>query len=197
MYGLFLLVTAIIAYNVWKYYKEKEEDAEADSPIVGQKDETMEAPVNSPNYDGMKTLQLVETVAKNIGCHINLAQEDTDRVHVSYQGEHFTVICSDDSPYINIYDVSWYSAPLDDIDNLSHIRQAVNMCNHRNRATVLYTIENDENCINVHTRQCTIFGTYIPHIEEYLRACFEDSFRQHHNFYDCMEEIRRKEFARK
>ena len=157
----------------------------------------MNTPVNSPNYNDMKTLQLVETVAKNIGCHINLVKEETDRVYVSYQGEHFTVIGSDDSPYINIYDVTWYSAPLDDIDNLSQIRQAVNMCNQRNRATVLYTIEKDENCINVHTRQCAIFGTYIPHLEDYLRVCLEDSFRQHHNFYECMEEIRRKEFAGK
>ena len=32
-------------------------------------------------------------------------------------------------------------------------------------------------------------------VEDYLRSRFEDSFRQHHNFYRNMEEIRKEQFA--
>ena len=124
-----------------------------------------------------------------------MCEEKEGEFHVTYQGEHFTIIYSEDSPYITIYDVAWYSAELIDIDNLSLVRQAVNACNQQNLATVLYTIDKDENCVNVHTRQCTIFGAYIPEVEDYLRSRLEDSFRQHHNFYRHIEAIRKEQYA--
>lgn len=148
----------------------------------------------SNNYEGMNKRQLLEMVMKNIGCHINLCEEGDD-FHVTYQGEHFSITFSEDSPFISVYDICWYSADLEDIDNFSLVRQAVNACNRNSLATVLYTIDKKEKCVNVHTRQCVIFGSFIPDIEDYMRALFEDSFKQHHAFYRNMEEIRKNEFA--
>jgi len=139
--------------------------------------------------------QLLETTLKNVGCHINMCKEEENHIYATYQGEHFTIYYDETSPFITIYDVSWYSAELYDIDNLSLVRQAVNACNRENTSTVLYTIDEKEKCINVHTRQRIVFGSYIPEIEDYLRSRFEDSFRQHHNFYKNMEEIRKEHFS--
>lgn len=186
------LAAAMGFYWFWKGRNE-ESQAEENPSIsidVPQKDENM-----TNIYEGLNMGQLLERVMKNIGCHINMCKEKEGEFHITYQGEHFTIIYSEDSPYITIYDVAWYSAELIDIDNLSLVRQAVNVCNQQNLATVLYTIDKEENCVNVHTRQCTIFGSYIPDAEAYLRSRLEDSFRQHHNFYRHIEEIRKEQYA--
>jgi len=138
---------------------------------------------------------LLEKAMKNIGCHINMCEEKEGEFHVTYQGEHFTIVYSEDSPYITIYDIAWYSEEAYDIDNLSLVRQAVNQCNQRNTSTVLYTIDKESNCVNVHTRQCVVFGSYIPDYENYLRSRFEDSFQQHHSFYRNLEEIRKEQYT--
>ena len=166
------------------------------NPISEETKEETEMPISKSDiYDGLSQNHLLERVMKNIGCHINMCKEDEGQIHVTYQGEHFTITYSDDSPFINIYDVAWYSAELADIDNLALVRKAVNECNQQNSATVLYTIEKEEGCLNVHTCQCTIFGSYIPDVEAYLRSRFEDSFRQHHNFYRIIEEIRKEQYS--
>lgn len=138
---------------------------------------------------------LLEVSLKNIGCHINLCEEENGQFHITYQGEHFTIYYSEDSPYITIYDIAWYSEELNDIDNFSMVTKAVNLCNQHNTSTVLYTIDKENNCVNVHTRQCIVFGPFIPDINDFLRSRFEDSFQQHHNFYRFMEKSRKEQLA--
>ena len=167
-------------YYFWKSSNTEAEDMAASDSDEQKNEDNMTTEVQSAN---MKLL--LEQTLKNIGCHINMCEEKEGEFHITYQGEHFTII----------YDVAWYSAELIDIDNLSLVRQAVNACNQQNLATVLYTIDKDENCVNVHTRQCTIFGAYIPEVEAYLRSRLEDSFRQHHNFYRHIEAIRKEQYA--
>ena len=177
-------------YYFWKSNNTEAEDATASEDDVPQSENNMTTEVQSASMR-----LLLEQTLKNVGCHIDMCNEKDGEFHAIYQGEHFTIIFSEDSPYITIYDVAWYSAELIDVDNLSLVRQAVNACNQQNLATVLYTIDKEENCVNVHTRQCTIFGSYIPEVEAYLRSRFEDSFRQHHNFYRHIEEIRKEQYA--
>ena len=186
------LAAAMGCYWFWKNRNQETEEAES---LVVPSDETINDEQMANRYDGLNTCQLLEKVLKNIGCHINMCKDEENHIYATYQGEHFTIIYSETSPYITIYDVAWYSAELIDIDNLSLVRQAVNVCNKENISTVLYTIDKEENCVNVHTRQCIVFGSYIPDVEDYLRSRFEDSFRQHHNFYRNMEEIRKEQFA--
>ena len=187
---------AMVIYWISKYWRERFDD---DSSVISNVSVTevndMNNEVCNNTIQAVSMEHLLEVSLKNIGCHIDMCKEEPGIFHVTYQGEHFKIYYSEESPYINIYDIAWYSAELIDIDNLSLVRQAVNACNQHNLATVLYTIDKDENCINVHTRQCTIFGSYIPEVETYLRSQLEDSFRQHHNFYRHIEAIRKEQYA--
>ena len=186
------LAAAMGCYWFWKHRSQETDDTDS---VIASSDEPQSDTIKNNIYEGLNTCQLLERVIKNLGCHIDMCKEEKDTFYVTYQGEHFTIIYSETSPYITIYDVAWYSAELIDIDNLSLVRQAVNVCNKENISTVLYTIDKERNCVNVHTRQCIVFGSYIPDVEDYLRSRFEDSFRQHHNFYRNMEEIRKEQFA--
>ena len=187
---------AMVIYWISKYWRERVDD---DSSVISNVSVTevndMNNEVSKSTIQTVSMEHLLEVSLKNIGCHINMCKEESGQLHITYQGEHFTIYYSEDSPYIDIYDIAWYSAGLIDIDNLSLVRQAVNACNQQNLATVLYTIDKEDNCVNVHTRQCTIYGSYIPDAEAYLRSRFEDSFRQHHNFYRHIEEIRKEQYA--
>ena len=187
---------AMVIYWISRYWREKFDEDSSVIPNVSETDvKDMKNVVCKDTVQKVSMEHLLEVSLKNIGCHINMCKEENGQFHITYQGEHFTIYYSEDSPYINIYDIAWYSAELIDIDNLSLVRQAVNACNQQNLATVLYTIDKEENCVNVHTRQCTIFGSFIPDAEEYLRSRLEDSFRQHHNFYRHIEEIRKEQYA--
>ena len=144
------------------------------------------------NDEKLTKRQLLEKELKDIGCYINMDTDNDDQMNRTYQGEHFIIGCSADSPYLFIYDIAWYSADIDDVDNFSLVRQAVNACNFNNTSTLLYTIDEEKKCVNVHTRQWALFGSFIPNIGDYLRARLEDSFAQHHNFFNKMEELRRQ-----
>lgn len=184
---------AMVIYWITKYRREDFSEIQSETDLV--KESNMEKKTNKSIYEGLTMQQLLELTLKNIGCHINMCKDEENHIYATYQGEHFTIIYSETSPFVTIYDVAWYSAELIDIDNFSLVRQAVNACNRENISTVLYTIDKEDNCVNVHTRQCIVFGSYIPDVEDYLRSRFEDSFRQHHNFYRNMEEIRKEQFA--
>ena len=186
------LAAAMGCYWFWKN-RSKESD-EIDKPVISS-DENQKETIMDNIYSNLNNQQLLERVLKNIGCHINLCAEKDCEFNVTYQGEHFTIVYSEDSSYITIYDIAWYSEELNDIDNFSMVTKAVNLCNQRNTSTVLYTIDKDKNCVNVHTRQCVVFGSFIPKLEDYLRSRFEDSFLQHHNFYRCMELSRKEQFV--
>lgn len=185
------LVAIMGTYLFWEKKNNRNDRKEDESSPLGDKNGNQIPDNITNNYEGLSMHQLLERVMKNIGCRINMCKDEEDHFYVTYQGEHFTIAYSEENPYITIYDVAWYSAELNDIDNLSMVRKAVNECNKQNLSTILYTIDKEENCVNVHTRQNIIFGLFIPDIEDYLRSRFEDSFRQHHNFYRQIEEVRK------
>lgn len=177
-------------YWFWKSSNSDEEEMITNDDNINENGDDMKEACQNESIKS-----LLERTMKNIGCHINMCAEKDNEFNITYQGEHFSVVYSDDSPYITIYDIAWYSEELNDIDNFSMVTKAVNLCNQRNTSTVLYTIDKENNCVNVHTRQCVVFGSYIPKLEDYLRSRFEDSFQQHHNFYRCMELNRKEQFV--
>lgn len=118
--------------------------------------------------------------------------EDGDIIF-QYQGENLQILASDDRKYILIRDLWWYSAPLDDIENLAILHRAVNECNFENASSILaYTQDTDENTINIHTFRTMFWIPEIPEIEVYFRATLDGVLHMHHRFYDKMESIRRE-----
>lgn len=184
----------MVIYWFFRYLQNRSDNTNPE-PALSKDCIVNKEPMNSNIYNGMNKKTMLETALKNCGCHINLCDEKDGEIRVTYQGEHFLVVYSEDSPFITIYDSVWYSAKLFDIDNFSIVKQAVNLCNQNYQSTVFYSIDKENNHVNVHTRQCVVFGSFIPELEAYLRSRFEDSFQQHHNFYRNMEISRKEQFA--
>ncbi|MDE5740782.1 MAG: hypothetical protein K2H92_10840 [Bacteroidaceae bacterium] len=150
--------------------------------------------ISKSSRSGVSTRTLLQVALHKLNLHYEF---DSDQNFVvRYQGEYFRIMADDDSKYLDIQDLFWYSAPLDDIDNLSILYKAVNECNIYNMARMVYTYDRAENELNLHTLCKTLFMNQIPHPEAYLETLFENMLQIHHFFFHQMEKLRREEFGK-
>lgn len=134
---------------------------------------------------------LLETLTQ-VGCQYEIDQED-GRIYFAYQGENFQADASNDRLYITIWDVFWYRIELQDIDEVSRLRKAVNASNLRNAVTTVFTINDEEKTMDIHCKSVFIFTSQIPGIGDYLKVELHDFFRVHHFLYSEMERLRKEE----
>ena len=137
------------------------------------------------------TRELLFSVLRRLNLDYEL---DADKnIHIKYQGENFQILADDGKKYVLVRDLWWYSAPLDDIDNLAILHRAVNECNYENAlAIIAYTQDTKDNTINLHTFRTMLWIPEIPDTEQYFLASLDHLLYIHHKFYDKMESIRRE-----
>ena len=124
--------------------------------------------------------------------------EDKDEIFVQYQGEWFRILfLAEESHYVEIQDNFWYSAPLDDIENLSITHKAINRYNIRGRYRMCYSYHKDSNSVSVHTLHEVLWLPQIPELGQYLLSIFNGILRSHQTFFNFMEDIRREEYNEK
>ena len=149
--------------------------------------------VTKPEIESRALLQ--QTLAK---LSLKYDFDEDQNFIVEYQGEKLRVIAENDSKTMHVHDGWWYDAPLDDIDNLSMLYKAVNEHNMSSSYTrIIYTAHQETQKIYLHILCDILWTSSISDIEEYLQAVFEAILRSHHLFYQKMEELRRKDFARR
>ena len=115
---------------------------------------------------------------------------------VRYQGETFRIIAENEDVYLQIQDLRWYDAPLDDIDNLALLHRAVNECNIRDVNKIVYTYNKEEREIGLHVLREILWLPQIPGSDQYLQTTFDTMLRSHHFFFRMMENLRREEFEK-
>lgn len=143
------------------------------------------------NIQKQKTVDTFADVLEKLSCKYEI-DEKKESISFIFQGEHFIAYdLNDDNLFITIADTWWYESPLDDIDNLALMRRAVNDCNFNSPATLLYSINNENKTVGLHTRITILWLQQIPNIKDYLLAILNQLLRCHHLFFDKMEELRR------
>lgn len=115
---------------------------------------------------------------------------------VTYQGEQFRIIAENERIWIQVQDCWWYGASLTDIDNLALLYRAVNECNIRDANKIVYTYNNIEKEIGLHTLRDLLWMPQIPNADQYLQTTFETMLRSHHIFFRMMEDLRREEYEK-
>ena len=130
----------------------------------------------------LHTKDLVMRTLRAIGCEPSVNEEDESRIDFQYQGGNFFMLTADRHLFTYLYFVWWYDAPLDNIDALSAIQKAVNNANCRNiGCNVMYTINQEENIIGVHSRSQMLFSPEISTLNEYLRSKLQELFEVRNN----------------
>ena len=123
-----------------------------------------------------RTKDLCIELLKQLNCEVFVSEEEENRLDFKYQGEHFIIDATNESFFINIWDPGWYVVPLDDLEQMSNVRKAVNTINNYSGTTIVYYIEEEGQKFILHSKRQCILPKDLPHVKEYLRALLDDFF---------------------
>ena len=191
---IFLLCTVFVAVVLWISNRCPNAVEDSDTSKKNRNDilpnSTRE---NMEQKKGTRDL-LLETLTA-IGCQYKIGEGDDDRIRFAYQGENFVVAADNQRPYINIWDYAWGSVELDDIDEVSRLRKAINVANWQNSVTTVFTIDKENNSIDVHCKTTIILIPELPDIVDYMKVELGEFFRAHRLVGNEMARLREKEEA--
>ena len=125
------------------------------------------------------TKDLCIELLKQLNCEVSVEEEDENRLYFQYQGELFIIDATNESFFIDIWDPRWYIVPLDDLEQMSNVRKAINTINSWCGTTIFYTIEEEGQKFVLHSKRQCILTKEIPHVKEYLMALLNDFFTVH------------------
>ena len=110
------ILVGIGLYTLFCYYK-------------GRKNEQADNVDNSEEqWEKVPTRVLLMRTLISMRCD-PLAEENTGRIFFNYQGERFFANCSNESPFITIYDVWWYQISMDaDIEEFARMQKSGKLC---------------------------------------------------------------------
>ena len=123
-----------------------------------------------------RTKDLCIELLKQLNCKAAVAEEDENRLCFQYQGELFVIDTSNESFFIDIWDPRWYIVPLDDLEQMSNVRKAINTINSWCGTTIFYTIEEEGQKFVLHSKRQCILPKELPNVKEYLMALLNDFF---------------------
>lgn len=163
-----LITIAIIYFSLQHKNKLKTNNA----------DTSEETDNSSVAYAGMKPRELCEAILHDLNCKTEEDEEEgSDRLAFKFQGETFCIIVSDDCLLATIYDFSWGSVELDDIDEVSRVRKIINEINFQYGGhTLFYTMDTDNNRMVVHTKRQILLTPEIPNLDNYMTAMLSGFF---------------------
>ena len=122
------------------------------------------------------TKDLCIELLKQLNCKAAVAEEDENRLCFQYQGELFVIDASNESFFIDIWDPRWYIVPLDDLEQMSNVRKAINTINNYSGTTIVYCIEEEEQKFVLHSKRQCILPKDLPNVKEHLSALLNDFF---------------------
>ena len=165
MKATLIIFLGIGLYTLFCYYK-------------GRKNEQTDSEDYSEEnlYEKVPTRVLLMRTLMSMRCD-PLAEENTGRIFFNYQGERFFANCSNESPFITLYDVWWYQVSMDaDIEEFACMQKAVNYVNAYADCTALYSAHEEERAFGLHLKRNIPFIVQIPNIEIYMRSILDDFF---------------------
>lgn len=133
----------------------------------------------------------LETLTK-IGCQYEIDQ-DEEYIYFAYQGENFVASTTNDNRYVRLWDSFWGHVELYDVEEFSRLRMAVNHANLNCSTMTIYTINEEEQKVDVHCKSAIPFMSEMPDLEDYLRKELGDFFNAHHLVGSEMAKLREKE----
>ena len=136
----------------------------------------MQTEETNHDYSGLKPRDLIIAILKNLNCKIEFDDEDPERIYFTYQGETFCTNADNECLMVTIYDFSWGSVDIDDIDEVSNLRKAINTTNLYSGLCAMYTMDIEHHRMIVHTKRQILLTPEIPNIENYLMAMLSGFF---------------------
>ncbi len=176
----------VVMFLVWYLYRTYKASVEENEEIYKAYESTTvndnktEKEMNGETcLDERTTTGLVLTTLRKIGCEPQVdPQGNINYVNFTFQGEKYTIECSDDCFFINIYDSWWYSISIySDVEEIANLHKVINQANLHVNCTLLYTTNNEIEEIGVHSRKNMLFIKEIPELDKYLIGVLNGFFK--------------------
>ena len=181
-----LLVAAIIigVINLYRYWKQNQDTED----VV----EVQEVTPSADEGTQSATRDLVLSTLDKM--RIEYSEEDELRIRLTFQGETFMIDAHNDCLFINVYDPWWFDLPMHgDIEDFARMQKAVNLANCTGTCTVLYTYNEEEGLIGVHSRKNIIFVPKITELDKYLSSVFDAFFKTQRLVLAEMDKLKNQE----
>lgn len=122
------------------------------------------------------TEELVIAVLKKIGCQPETNEEG--HVVFKYQGDDFYIAVEDEARFIMIWNPWWASINLDN-PALPYLKEIVNLVNVDSLVTTVYTADEEEKNVGLHSKSHTLFAPQVGPLDEFLKAMLDHFFVTH------------------
>lgn len=189
-----VLFCYLLNYKNKKDRAEKEMDSIANAPIMSVNAEVL--PLNNNNMEenqNLSTRDLCAEVLRKLNCDVQFDEENEYNMYFTYQGENFSVDTWENGLMITIWDTWWGTVDLDDLDDVSRVRKAINNINVRQNLTLMYSVDEKGQKFAVHTKRQCLLIPQIPQIENYMAAMLADFFDVQRSFKEEYDRLRLEE----
>lgn len=199
---LSILITIVLFcyflnYKNKKDRAEKEMDSIANAPNMPVSAEVL--PLNKNDMEenqNISTRDLCAEVLRKLNCDVQFDEENEYNMYFTYQGENFSVDTWENGLMITIWDTWWGTVDLDDLDDVSRVRKAINNINVRQNLTLMYSIDEKGQKFAVHTKRQCLLIPQIPQIESYMAAMLTGFFDVQRSFKEEYDRLRLEEEAK-
>ena len=180
------IIIWVVMFLVWYLYRTYKASVEENEEVYQATESTTvndNIPEENVNIetclDERTTTGLVLTTLRKIGCEPQVEPQDNfNYVYFTFQGEKYTIECSDDCFFINIYDTWWYSISIySDVEEIANLHKVINQANQHVNCTLLYTTNNEIEEIGVHSRKNLLFIKEITELDKYLVGVLNGFFK--------------------
>ena len=135
--------------------------------------------------------QLLESVLKRM--ELNFGYDEDNNVIFKIDGDWFRILTSDDAKFLFLQQICWYEAPLNDIENLELIKRAVNYLNRTTTIKYVYSYNDEQNTVTLHSMIDMLWIPEIPDIDQYFLVALSNLTKSHRGLYDLMDKYRQEQ----
>ena len=171
-----IISTIVIIACIYFFSRRKTKATEQETDGCTQSENSADMQQEEKQEEPPHTKDLCIELLKQLNCEVFVSEEEENRLDFKYQGEHFIIDATNESFFNNIWDPGWYVVPLDDLEQMSNVRKAVNTINNYSGTTIVYYIEEEGQKFILHSKRQCILPKDLPHVKEYLRALLDDFF---------------------
>lgn len=138
------------------------------------------------DLEDIDTLELVTAVLKKIGCQPETNEEG--HLVFKYQGDDFYIAVEDEARFIMIWNPWWASISLDN-PALPYLKEIVNLVNVESLVTTVYTGDEDEKNVGLHSKCHTLFTPKEGPLDEYLKMILDQFFVTHDEIKQNLQQL--------
>lgn len=171
-----IISTIVIIACIYYFSRRKAKATEQETNGCTQPEASADIQQEEKQAEPPHTRDLCRELLKQLNCEVSVAEEDENRLCFQYQGELFVIDTSNESFFIDIWDPRWYIVPLDDLEQMSNVRKAINTINNYSGTTIVYCIEEEEQKFVLHSKRQCILPKDLPNVKEHLSALLNDFF---------------------